>query len=280
MAKICIDPGHCKKQNRSPGIPEYYESEMVWKLSNLKKNYLLEMGNTVIMTRTDPNKDLALLSRGKKSAGCDLFESDHSNAVGSYMDEKRNNIAIYHLVDDHTTNCDDISKKFAEGIGPVISAVMELPYKIHVRAAQSDRNGDGFKNDNYYGVLEGAHIVKTPGVILEHGFHTHTQTVRWLLEDANLDRLARAEAEFTDRFFKSLTSQEPEMPASLPQTDGLPYKVQVVITNLNIRKGPGVSFARTGFIDPGTYTIVEEQAGWGRLKSGAGWIYLAYANRK
>ena len=56
MAKICIDPGHCKKQNRSPGIPEYYESEMVWKLSNLKKNYLLEMGNTVIMTRTDPNR--------------------------------------------------------------------------------------------------------------------------------------------------------------------------------------------------------------------------------
>lgn len=203
MAKICIDPGHFGKRNQSPGIPEYYESEMVWKLSNKKKLYLLEMGHTVIMTRSDPNKDLGLLTRGKMSKGCVLFDSDHSNAVGSYMDEKRNNIAIYHLVDDHTTDCDDISKKFAEGIGPVISAVMELPYKIHTRAAQSDRNGDGFKNDNYYGVLEGAHIVKTPGVILEHGFHTCTKTVKWLLEDANIDRLARAEAEYMDSFFKT-----------------------------------------------------------------------------
>ena len=40
MAKICIDPGHYGKQNRSPGIPEYYESEMVWKLANLQKKYL------------------------------------------------------------------------------------------------------------------------------------------------------------------------------------------------------------------------------------------------
>lgn len=277
MAKICIDPGHYGKYNRSPGIPEYYESEMVWKLSLLQKKYLEQMGHEVLLTRTDPSKDLALLSRGKKSKGYDLFISNHSNAVGNYMNESRSNVAIYYLVEDHTTNCDEISKKFAEKIGPVIAGTMGLTYQLHTRAAQSDRNGDGFKNDNYYGVLEGAHMVKTPAVILEHGFHTHAATVRWLLNDANLDRLAKAEAECINEFFGA--PAKPEKPAEPTKDDGLPYKVQVAITNLNIRKGPGVSYARKGFIDPGIYTIVEEQSGWGRLKSGAGWIFLAHAKR-
>ena len=54
MAKICIDPGHYGKYNRSPGVPEYYESEMMWKLSQLQKKNLEQMGDTVILTRTDP----------------------------------------------------------------------------------------------------------------------------------------------------------------------------------------------------------------------------------
>lgn len=53
----------------------------------------------------------------------------------------------------------------------------------------------------------------------------------------------------------------------------------------NIRKGPGTDYARTQFIPVGVYTIVEVKsgkgstAGWGRLKSGAGWISLDYTVR-
>jgi N-acetylmuramoyl-L-alanine amidase len=285
MARICIDPGHCKEQNRSPGIPEYYESEMVWKLANMKKNYLMEMGHTVIMTRTDPNKDVALVTRGKMSKGCDLFDSDHSNAVGSFMNEKRNEIAVYHLVEDRTTECDDESKRFAEGIAPVISKIMELPYGIHTRAAQSDRNGDGFKNDNYYGVLHGCALVKTPGVILEHGFHTHSATVRWLLEDANLDRLARAEAEFMDKYFGK-TESGVYVPTPAEQNESqagkaaVPFRVKVSIDDLNIRTGPGTGYAKTGkYTGKGMFTIVQVSGSWGYLKSKAGWICLNYVTR-
>ena len=62
-----------------------------------------------------------------------------------------------------------------------------------------------------------------------------------------------------------------------------PYQVRVKITNLNIRKGPGTNFDKTGQCTGiGTFTIVEEQsgqgstAGWGKLKSGAGYISLEY----
>lgn len=65
----------------------------------------------------------------------------------------------------------------------------------------------------------------------------------------------------------------------------VPFPVKVSISDLNIRKGPGTDYARTQFIPVGVYTIVEVKAGkgstagWGRLKSGAGWISLDFATR-
>ena len=61
----------------------------------------------------------------------------------------------------------------------------------------------------------------------------------------------------------------------------VPYTVKVTATALNVRKGPGTNYAVTMTIrDKGVYTIVEEKNGWGRLKSGAGWISLAYTEKR
>lgn len=58
------------------------------------------------------------------------------------------------------------------------------------------------------------------------------------------------------------------------------YKVRVTVEKLNIRKGPGMNYQTDGQIkDKGVYTIVDESNGWGKLKSGAGWIWLAYTKR-
>ena len=55
------------------------------------------------------------------------------------------------------------------------------------------------------------------------------------------------------------------------------YKVSVSIDNLRIRTGPGVNYTWTGkYTGKGIFTIVEVAGNWGRLKSGAGWISLAY----
>ena len=59
-----------------------------------------------------------------------------------------------------------------------------------------------------------------------------------------------------------------------------PYKVKVNITDLNIRKGPGTNYPKTGkYTGKGTFTIIKEQNGWGKLKSGAGWISLKYTTK-
>lgn len=61
------------------------------------------------------------------------------------------------------------------------------------------------------------------------------------------------------------------------------FQVRVDSTCLNIRKGPGTNYARTGdFTGKGVFTIVDVKQGegakygWGKLKSGAGWISLDY----
>ena len=58
------------------------------------------------------------------------------------------------------------------------------------------------------------------------------------------------------------------------------YRVKVLVDYLNIRSGIGTSCAVVGVIrDKGVYTIVQENNGWGKLKSGAGWIQLNAVKR-
>lgn len=76
--------------------------------------------------------------------------------------------------------------------------------------------------------------------------------------------------------------KDDEKTSKLPKC---PFIVRVSITDLNIRKGPGTNYMTTGrFTGKGAFTITEvkdgkgSKVGWGKLKSGAGWISLDYAS--
>lgn len=71
------------------------------------------------------------------------------------------------------------------------------------------------------------------------------------------------------------TTQAPEAaPEPVQGFPATPFTVRVIIPDLNYRKGPGMSYAVRGQTGKGVFTITEVQDGWGKLKSGAGWIYL------
>ena len=79
-------------------------------------------------------------------------------------------------------------------------------------------------------------------------------------------------------------STSPETPKKESKNES--FRVKVRVTDLNIRKGPGTNYAKTGkFTGVGVFTITEVKsgkgstAGWGKLKSGAGWISLDYASK-
>ncbi len=57
------------------------------------------------------------------------------------------------------------------------------------------------------------------------------------------------------------------------------FRVKVGDINLNMRTGPDSSYTSKGFLDPGTYTIVDEKDGWGKLKLNGYWIKLSYTTR-
>lgn len=70
--------------------------------------------------------------------------------------------------------------------------------------------------------------------------------------------------------------------ASAPVAVSTPssYRVKVTADVLNIRTGPGTGYGKNGSITRGgIYTIVEEKNGWGKLKSGAGWISLEFTTK-
>lgn len=65
-----------------------------------------------------------------------------------------------------------------------------------------------------------------------------------------------------------------------PETTGLPYKVKITASALNVRIGAGTSYKVATTVKKNqVYTIVEESNGWGKLKSGAGWISLKYTKK-
>lgn len=58
------------------------------------------------------------------------------------------------------------------------------------------------------------------------------------------------------------------------------YKIRVTADKLNVRATPSINGKYVTQIKKNEiYTIVQEQNGWGKLKSGAGWINLAYTKK-
>ena len=79
---------------------------------------------------------------------------------------------------------------------------------------------------------------------------------------------------------------EHEDTVSFFNSSGVPFKVRVSIKDLNIRTGPGTNYKTVGYyINPGIYTITEvvkgqgSKKGWGKLKSGLGWISLDFVEK-
>lgn len=85
---------------------------------------------------------------------------------------------------------------------------------------------------------------------------------------------AAKDAKWETEFWNKLWGKR-EASASSPS-----YTVKVTASLLNVRSGPGTGYGvRTTVRKGEVYTIVEESNGWGKLKSGAGWVKLSYTTK-
>lgn len=199
--KICLDAGHVgSKYNQSPVVKTYYESAMVWALHLKLKAQLEARGFQVVTTRASIDTDLGVYERGTASKGCDVFISLHSNACGT---ESVDYPVVYRAYD-NKNNVDTLTLKLAKKVG-------ELMGTTQAGRTATRKNSSG---GEYYGVLRGARAVGTPYyMLIEHSFHTNTKATKWLSKDANLDKLAVAEADILAEFFGMESSTETEKTA-------------------------------------------------------------------
>lgn len=187
--KVCLDAGHYgSNYNQSPVVKSYYESVMVWELHLKLKAKLEALGFEVITTRSYRETDLNVYNRGIASKGCDVFISLHSNACAT---ESVDYPVVYRAYD-NLNNADALALKLAKKIGELMGT----------RQAGRTATRKSSKGGEYYGVLRGARDVGTPlYLLIEHSFHTNTAATKWLCVDANLDKLAAAEAELLAEHF-------------------------------------------------------------------------------
>lgn len=204
--RICIDAGHYGKYNRSPVVPAYFESDMVWKLHLMQKEILEGYGFEVVTTRDSQGADRGLYERGFAAQGSVLFISNHSNACGS---ESVDYPVVYRAYD----NIGD-SDRLALELAQAIASAMGTSKSGRTATRKGSSGGE------YYGVLRGARNAGlTHYYILEHSFHTNSKAALWLLDDANLRRLAEAECKVIARYY-GMEETLPENPASMTKITG------------------------------------------------------------
>lgn len=256
---VMLDAGHYGRYNRSPGIPEYYESEMNWKLHLMLKEELEKYGIEVRQTRADQTKDLEVSARGRLSEGCDLLLSEHSNAVGNIMNEAVDYPVAYVPLNG---SGNEIGKQLVDCVASTMGTTQ--PGRI---ATRQGNNGD------YYGIIRGAVSVGTVAVILEHSFHTNTKSTRWLQDESNLRKMAAAEAAVIAEWF------DVQLPEEKPENICGIYRVKSPDGFLNLRSGNDVSYPVVEEMTADSFVAVlgDSGNGWVMTMSQAGCV--GYCNK-
>ena len=232
--KICLDAGHYGKYNPSPVVAGYYESDMVWKLHLLQKKHLESYGIQVITTRANQATDRQLYDRGAAAKGCDLFISDHSNACDTESVDRP--VAIVTLNGKATA----LGRQLAEVVREIMGVSTPQTY--------SKANSRG---TDWYGVLRGAAAVNVGGIILEHSFHTNTAAATWLMDENNLDKLAKAEADCIAAYY-GISGQ------TAPVVDDTPAETEDLL-DVDGSFGPATARETQKFLDSVVDAVVSGQ---------------------
>ena len=243
---VGVDKGHTVQNGGVCGacglLKESVENRPV---GNKVIEKLRALGHTVIDCSCDYSKDrneqLAAIVKKANAQKLDLFLSLHLNAGGGTGAE------VY------TTNTS--------------GAKQEAKKLIDTYCNRTGFKNRGHKYAEFY-VLR--HTV-APAMLIEMAFvDTEADYKKW--NDLGAELIANAIVE-------GITGQVvQEKPVETPSTTS--YTVKITADVLNVRAGAGTSYKiNTKVKKNEVYTIVGESNGWGKLKSGAGWISLKYTSR-
>lgn len=262
MSKVYIGVGH---GGSDPGAVAngLKEKDLTLDISKACRDYLESNGVSVKMSRTsDQESSVNGKVREANSWGADLVVEIHINAGGGDGTE------VYY------SRVGGKGKVLAQNI---LNSIVKLGQQS--RGIKTKLNSKG---TDYFGIIRDTNA---PAVLVECAF-IDTKDVQ--IVDSHAERVIMGEAiakgVLTTLGIKTaVASTSTTKPAT---STFKAYKARVTTDALRIRKGPGTNTAKVGTItDRGIYTIVAESKGtgstkgWGKLKSGAGWISLDYTKK-
>lgn len=236
--KIYLDAGHGGGDVGAVGYEQ--ERELAVKIVKyeeeyLKKHYVCEV---------------------KKSKGTD-------NLVKRVAEANRWGADIFHSV-----HLNAFRKNKGDGFEACVfsakSQQLGRTFEKYVKAVGQNSRGIKYRPDLY--VLKATDM---PAVLTEDAFVDTWKDIKDWNEDHELKKLGEAHA-------KAIAEIE-NLPKKKPSS-GSPkaFKVKIIVDKLNYRSGAGVGYKINGQVKKNDiFTIVEEKNGWGKLKSGAGWINIS-----
>lgn len=119
----------------------------------------------------------------------------------------------------------------------------------------------------YAGLKNCKDYKKAVQIIKDGGYATSSTYVQNLCNIIEKWNLTQYNADAT-------TDASPSNPDTINSFPATPFLVKVIIDDLNYRSEPSMNGKVNGQTGKGTFTIVQVNDGWGKLKSGAGWIWL------
>lgn len=274
--KVYIGVGH---GGSDPGSVKFLvEKDINLKIAKACRDYLKALGaDTKISRETDKDSSINEKVAEANAWGADLALDVHNNAGGGDGAE------VYHSV------CYGTGAELAKNILAELEAIGQ-----NSRGTKIKKNSSG---KDYFGFIRSTTM---PAVITECVFVDNSEDAAQADTDEECKMFGEAIAKGVLKTLGITADAVPEQTAGQEEkkqeTSGTQeaYLVRVTASALNIRKGPSKDYEVVGVITDNkamlnkdkkyyhpkvTYTIVETQGDWGRLKSGAGWICLKEGNK-
>lgn len=160
----------------------------------------------------------------------------------------------------------------------------EVNARLNLKTEDRESSGSGSSSSKAT-IEKGDTVSISSNATYYNGSDVPTWVVRkkWIVRDVNGDRI------IVDKSVDGKNCINSAIHAKyltvVKKKSEFPYMVRVTIDDLRIRKGPGTNYYKNGFTGAGVFTIVDAKSGkgskkgWGKLKSGEGWISLDYAER-
>jgi hypothetical protein len=246
------------------------------------KKRLEDHGIKVITTRKKLSDDPSLQNRGATAGmnGADLFLSLHSDAIGNYVASAKGVSAYYSI------QAPSVNKPLAARISSEVAKLI----------GSRDRGAltrIGSNNLDYYGVIRSSAASGCKNAFLiEHGFHSNSDDVKWLISDNKLAQIAEVETKIICEYFGKTykadkTVSNINVNTSTTSTNDTAtetvtiYKQLAKYTNAANALSGNTSLA-AGYLQPGAYYIYKEYNGATNLTKTPGtagsWVVIGDAS--